>query len=155
VNLTLRRARIDDVPRLVRLERDCFTGCYQSHAWTRNDFVAYLLTDKTVVRVAVDARGLAGYVAGRVDVCGVHHLARVDSVAVYGRSRRRGVGRRLMVRFEIASALAGCRAVMLGVSETNEGGLRFFRGRGYRRTRRLPGYYDGGVDGVRMRLALR
>ena len=56
---------------------------------------------------------------------------------------------------EECALTAGIERVEVEAREDREAALRFYRGRGYREIERLPGYYRGIVNGVRLEKRLR
>lgn len=76
-------------------------------------------------------------------------------LAVSPGARRRGLGTRLLDYLEAMARTAGITTIQLEVRADNVEARTFYRGRGYRETERLRGYYQGREDAVRMLANLR
>ncbi|MEW6167583.1 MAG: GNAT family N-acetyltransferase [Pseudomonadota bacterium] len=77
--------------------------------------------------------------------------ARVYSVVVHPRYRGRGLGRRLIRAAEAAARRSGRRGVSLEVRADNAPARGLYRSLGYMEDEQLPGYYEDGAPGVRLR----
>jgi len=77
-------------------------------------------------------------------------VAHLDLLAVDARHRRAGVGRRLLEWLEKCAVVAGIFSISLEVRVENEGARLFYESLGYRTQARLPGYYQGIEDALRM-----
>lgn len=95
----------------------------------------------------------AGRVVGYIVTC-VHEAADIVSIAVDPAHRRTGVGSALMRR--TLEELGERRVAVVGlmVRAADAGTVRFYRGFGFRRIRRVPRYYEDGGDAFLMRLRL-
>jgi ribosomal-protein-alanine N-acetyltransferase len=76
--------------------------------------------------------------------------AHLDLLAVAPAYRRSGVGRRLLEWLEKCAVTAGIFSVALEVRAANRSAQRFYERMGYRVRARLPGYYQGVEDALRM-----
>jgi ribosomal-protein-alanine N-acetyltransferase len=76
--------------------------------------------------------------------------AHLDLLAVAPSYRRLGVGRRLLEWLEKCAVVAGIASVALEVRAGNQGAQLFYERLGYRTLTRLPGYYQGIEDALRM-----
>lgn len=93
--------------------------------------------------VARRGKHVAGYIVGCVEKA----EAEVVSIAVDPAVRQVGVGRVLMEHLVNAASVAGAKRMSLMVRTDNHAALKFYRGFGFRRLRRVPGYYEDGADG--------
>lgn len=75
---------------------------------------------------------------------------RLDSITVMPTWRRHGIGRMLLEWFLAEARRRKARRVTLQVAASNEAGRLWFAQVGFRETRRLPGYYGPGADGIEM-----
>ncbi|MCL4332809.1 MAG: GNAT family N-acetyltransferase [Candidatus Thermoplasmatota archaeon] len=78
-------------------------------------------------------------------ICGSQYSrseSRVLLLAVRRDSRRYGIGRTLMERFEKISRDSGMMGIRLEVRKDNEGGIAFYRGLGFSVTATLIAYYS-------------
>lgn len=142
----LRKAGLDDVATLRRIERKCFgrRGFSKSHIiWTLKnpaaDAFLYHEDGEAVGTVMVRQEGKVG---------------RVISIAVLPDHRRRGIGRALMAKAEEVARARGATTVSLEVSVNNEGAIRFYEELGYGVDGLLRGYYSWGEDAHVMRKEL-
>lgn len=144
----LRRARAGDVDGMLDLERH-FPGDRMSRASVRR----FLRVPSARVWV-VDAppHGLVGALILLVRRNST--TARLYSVVVDPRARGLGLGRRLVQAAERGAREAGCDAVSLEVREDNAAARALYARLGYAERQRLPGYYDDGGNGLRLRKAL-
>lgn len=64
--------------------------------------------------------------------------------------RRRGLGRHVLLWLEECALVAGLERVGVEARADNPGAIDFYLGQGYGIHARVPGYYRGVVDGVRL-----
>lgn len=64
--------------------------------------------------------------------------------------RRRGLGRHLLGWLEACAVTAGLRTIGVEVRADNPNALAFYLAQGYRLGARVPGYYDGVLDALRL-----
>jgi ribosomal-protein-alanine N-acetyltransferase len=140
-----------DIPELLDLEKACFTEYYRQHRFGAYEFADYIQDEAKIVRLARVGADLAGYVAGTVDRSGPELIARLDSLAVMEEFREKGVGDHLLTVFVREVKRRGCLRILITVAAANESGIMFFSNRDFQTMRRLPDYYDEGVDGILMR----
>lgn len=69
--------------------------------------------------------------------------AHLDLIGVEARFRRTGVGTALLSWLEESALTAGISIIRLELRETNRDALKFYERRGYKRVRRIRGYYHG------------
>ena len=144
-NLKVRRATRNDIAAIVRIEKASFGR----DAWERDWFLDYLSEPEAVLfLVAVRGETIAGYALA------VHNRTRaeLDSIAVGPSHRRRGVGASLMNRLTALLRQRGISAISLMVRLDNAAAIELYRKLGFRRERRINGYYDDGVPAWRMKL---
>jgi ribosomal-protein-alanine N-acetyltransferase len=82
-------------------------------------------------------------------------LAHLNLLAVESRWQRRGLGRRLMQWLEQSAITAGTFSLCLEVRARNPVALLFYRELGFEETGRLPRYYSGREDALRLGKDLR
>jgi [ribosomal protein S18]-alanine N-acetyltransferase len=141
--VTIRRATRADIPAIVRIERASFG----SHAWECEALLDYLAKPDSAIFLVAVARGkVAGYAIG-------YHgpnRAEVDSIAVSPPHRRSGVGQALIVRLKRMLGQRGFSKVSLSVRLDNTAAIALYRKLGFRRERRINGYYEDGAPAWRM-----
>jgi [ribosomal protein S18]-alanine N-acetyltransferase len=149
---SLRRARPEDVSRVVEIEKDGFRNPWSrelverelGHAWSQ-----------VLVAADVDATGaerLLGYIVFWL----VHDEVHVLNVGTALEARRRGVGRALMRAAEEAGRVRGARLSTLEVRRSNAAAIALYDALGYRQVGVRPNYYaEEKEDAIVMVKALR
>jgi ribosomal-protein-alanine N-acetyltransferase len=142
--ISIRRARVDDLTSILRIEKKSFAR----DAWDREAFVDYLSQPgKSVFLVAIINGTILGYALafhGRT-------RAEIDSVAVAPAQRGRGVAVALLKRVIVSLRQRGFGTISLNVRLENEAAIRLYQKLGFRRVRRINGYYEDGAPAWRMR----
>lgn len=135
--LALRRARPEDVPRVMEIEKEGFL-----HPWSRELIERELGHAWSQILLACDA-GPDGeeQVLGYVVFWLVHDEVHVLNVATSLEVRRRGVGRALMAAAEDAGRARGARVSTLEVRRSNTAALALYQAIGYRQAGVRPNYY--------------
>ncbi|HYA28394.1 MAG TPA: GNAT family N-acetyltransferase [Acidobacteriota bacterium] len=114
--------------------------------WTPQRVAASIrATNANVLVARIDDR-----VAGFAIMHYGDHVAHLDLLAVAPPHRRAGVGRQLVEWLEKCAVVAGNIRVVLEVRAGNHGAQRFYERMGYRTLVRLPDYYQGVEDALRM-----
>jgi ribosomal-protein-alanine N-acetyltransferase len=140
----IRRASIDDLPSILRIEKTSF----DSDAWDRDLFLQYLgQAGKSVFLVAIVRRKIAGYALS----FHTRSKAEIHSIAVAPSERGRGVAMALLNRTLALLLRRGFETVFLNVRLENTAAIRLYRKLGFHRIRRVDGYYDDGAPAWRMR----
>ncbi|MCS6954067.1 MAG: ribosomal protein S18-alanine N-acetyltransferase [Bryobacterales bacterium] len=132
-----------DLAAILELERATFGAS----AWPREMFLEVSRAPSGLLLVAERGRSIAGYVAALLR--GLR--AEIVSIAVARRQRRSGIGTALLRRALRELERRGVRSVELMVRVDNSAAIRFYQRLGFRRLGRVPGYYEDGSDGLRMR----
>jgi ribosomal-protein-alanine N-acetyltransferase len=141
--MEIRRAHADDLPSLVRIENSSF----DRDAWDGGLFLDYLAQSGSVFLVSVIHRKVVGYALG-------YHSptrAEIHSIAVTPAQRGRGVGVGLLRRMLALLRRRGFETVSLSVRLDNTAAVALYRKLGFRRIRRVNGYYEDGAPAWRMR----
>jgi ribosomal-protein-alanine N-acetyltransferase len=145
---TLRAARAADLPGLLALE-----SRFPGDRLSARQFRYHLANPRAVLRVLVQGPALLGY-----------HLlltragsrwARLYSLVVDPAARGRGLGRVLLADAERQARRAGCSGLRLEVRQDNAAANALYAAAGYHRLAPLPGYYQDGGDGWRLRREIR
>lgn len=137
-----RAAALDDVPRILEIERAA-----HPHPWTEGMIRDEFGVAHGVVRLGEVDGVIAGYVIAWVIVDEVH----IQNVAVHPKWQRRGVASALLRSiFEGAMAHGGGRA-LLEVRASNAGAIALYESLGFEEIGRRRRYYaDNGEDAVVM-----
>jgi ribosomal protein S18 acetylase RimI-like enzyme len=106
--------------------------------------------DNMVVTARTD-KDLVGFAMANFGDDSVH----VTLLAVADSAQRQGVGRQLIDWIEESSVTAGVFMVELELRAGNRGAKQFYSALGYRETLRVPRYYSGIEDAIRMARNLR
>ena len=137
--IVFRRARREDVDRIVEIEKDGF-----KHPWSR-DLVERELDhswSEVLLAAEVDAPDAPGErVLGYIVFWLVHDEVHVLNVATALEARRRGVGRALMEAAEESGRARGARLSTLEVRRSNAPAIALYRAIGYRQVGVRPNYY--------------
>ena len=140
----VRAARAGDAAGIFELERS-FPGDRMSARSVRR----FLNAPGACIRVATVGAAIAGAII--LLLRRNSRWARIYSVAVDPRWRGRGIGRRLVLAAEADARRRGCTGVALEVREDNAGARALYEDLGYRADAVLPGYYEDGAPGIRLR----
>jgi ribosomal-protein-alanine N-acetyltransferase len=135
--IVLRRAALEDVARVVEIERDGF-----AHPWSRELLERELGHAWSHTLLALEpAAGGGERVVGYIVFWLVHDEVHVLNVATALEARRRGVGRELMLAAEDAGRQRGARISTLEVRRSNAAAIALYLGMGYRQIGVRPNYY--------------
>jgi ribosomal-protein-alanine acetyltransferase len=146
----LRPPSPEDINELMVIERRCF----RSHRFSREDFEYHLRNPASIFAVSESSNQIVGYIAGIVYHGPKHRVAKLYSMAVLPKSRKRGIGSSLLKYFEREAMKRKCDSVTLEVRKTNRSAQALYRRFGYEVEEVLPDYYGPGSDGLRMRKLL-
>jgi [ribosomal protein S18]-alanine N-acetyltransferase len=142
--IQIRTYRGDDLEAISRLDELCFS---EEFRFDRESMRAFAEERGAITLIAEDAANeLAGFVITHVEKTATGRCAYVVTLDVAFESRRSGIAGRLMQETEHRAALAGVTRVELHVFVENEGAIRFYEGRGYRRLGTKAGFYGRGLD---------
>jgi ribosomal protein S18 acetylase RimI-like enzyme len=156
----LRRGRPRDLDALCALERDVFASdLFAGHLISRASFRRLLKRPSATFIVAEADAKLGAQIAAQIVAYVLvlyranSHAARIYSIGVAARFRRRGLARMLVAAAETDAVRRGSKAMRLEVRADDRGTLALYESSGYRRVGRAPGYY-GGIDALRLEKAL-
>jgi ribosomal protein S18 acetylase RimI-like enzyme len=141
---------------LFALERELFKSqFFAGHLISRTSFRRLLASPSATFIVAEAGAQIGAQVGAYVLVLyrANSPAARVYSIGVAARFRRRGLARSLVAAAEHDAVGRGRKAMRLEVRADDRGTIALYESSGYRRIGRAPGYY-GGVDALRLEKAL-
>ena len=138
----IRRATASDLEALTRLEQEAFTD-----PWTVAQIRGELGEPHALILLAEQ---LDGYAVFR-HIAGEAELLRL---AVAPRSRRRGLGRRLVEAGLESLRATGCSACYLEVRTTNHPAIALYEELDFRRAGQRRTYYADGTDALIMHRSL-
>jgi ribosomal protein S18 acetylase RimI-like enzyme len=148
----LRRGRRGDLDTLVALERELFNShLFAGHLISRASFRRLLASPSATFIVAEVGAQITGYLMALYRANS--RAARIYSIGVTARFRRRGLARMLVAAAEKDAVRRGRKAMRLEVRANDRGTIALYESSGYRRVGRALGYY-GGVDALRLEKAL-
>ena len=157
----LRRGRRSDLDALVALEHALFDSqFFAGHVIARASFRRLLASPGATFLVAEARKQIGAQIGAQV---GAYVLvlyransgaARIYSIGVAARFRRRGLARSLVAAAEKDAVRRGRKAMRLEVRADDRGIIALYESSGYRRIGRAPGYYNGRVDALRLEKVL-
>lgn len=140
----LRDFQTADLEAMFLLDEACFAEQFHFDWESMRDFVA---EPGAIVLIAENPEGeLAGFVVTHLESRPNGKHGYVVTLDVGSEDRRKGIAGELMEETERRAALAGAAQVELHVFAENEGAIRFYERRGYRRVEARPGFYGLGLD---------
>jgi ribosomal-protein-alanine N-acetyltransferase len=140
----LRDYRTTDLDAMFRLDEACFA---EEFRFDRESMREFAEERGTITLIAEDVSGeFAGFVIAHVEQIATGRRGYVVTLDVAFGSRRAGVAGRLMEEAERRTALAGAARMELHVFAKNEGAIRFYEGREYRRMGERVDFYGRGLD---------
>jgi ribosomal-protein-alanine acetyltransferase len=120
-------------------------------SWTPARIARHLSHADSLVLAARSGDELAGFAIMHFG----EEVAHLNLLAVDSAWQRHGVGQKLLDWLERSAVTAGIFLVCLEVRARNPIAIRFYRSLGYQEAGRLPKYYSGREDAVRMTRDLR
>jgi ribosomal protein S18 acetylase RimI-like enzyme len=149
MSVKLRPGRQSDAEALDALEREIFEDRhFAGHLISRASFQRFCDSPSAkLIIVQIDA-DLSGYVV--VLYRSNSGLARMYSIGVAARFRRRGLARQLVAAAEKDAVDRGRKAMRLEVRADDRAALAFYESSGYRCIGRRAGYYGGRIGALRL-----
>jgi ribosomal-protein-alanine N-acetyltransferase len=148
--LEIRRAHLNDLPSIVRIERKSF----DRDAWDREIFLDYLHRSANSVFLVAVIDGAAVIDRKVIGYALAYHSAtraEIHSIAVAPAERGGGVAVALLKRILALLRRRGFETVSLDVRLENKAAIGLYRKLGFERVRRVNGYYEDGAPAWRMR----
>ena len=142
--VVVRPAKLFDMPEIVRIERVSFREQYP-----RGVFLIFLENNPDTFLVAEYNGKVIGYVMAylRPDLEG-----HVMSIAVDPDYRGRGIGSALLSEVIERLAARGAKWIGLEVRVSNENAIKLYERFGFKKIKRVTGYYSDGEDAYYMLL---
>ncbi|WP_010479190.1 ribosomal protein S18-alanine N-acetyltransferase [Thermococcus zilligii] len=140
--VVIRPAKIFDIPEIMRIERESF-----SEAYPRGLFLVFLENNPDTFLVAEYNGKVIGYVMAylRPDLEG-----HIMSIAVDPAYRGNGIGSALLTEAIERLIQKGARYIGLEVRVSNEKAIGLYERFGFRKVKRVIGYYSDGEDAYYM-----
>ena len=143
-------ARMGEAARIAGMSRELIEPGLP-WSWTPRRVAAHMRQRDNMVVTARTDKDLVGFAMAHFGDDSVH----VTLLAVADSAQRQGVGRQLIDWIEESSVTAGVFMVELELRAGNRGAKQFYSALGYRDTLRVPRYYSGIEDAIRMARNLR
>ena len=132
----IRPLRDEDLPGMARIEKECFPG---PEGLSRRQLAA-LAKRMDVAALVAECNGVLG---GFALVHIRDRQARLLTIDVDGKSRRKGIGAALLDAAEELAVKSECETISLEVRVTNLGAISLYRNAGYSEMRTVKAYYPG------------
>jgi [ribosomal protein S18]-alanine N-acetyltransferase len=149
--ISIRLAAREDMDTLFALDRVCFRP---GIAYSKVELQYFLFHLRSISIVAENESGIAGFAIVEFSLEGGRRVGHVVTIDVSPGQRRQGVGGLLMESLLDFCCKTGARLLRLEVAEDNQGAIAFYRRLGFEETGRIPGFYLGRLDALRMELIL-
>lgn len=120
-------------------------GTHEAPQWTRAVYMAAISEEATPRRVALVAES-GGMTAGFAVASLVGQQAELESIAVEGELRGRGIGAALLGEIVAEAEVAGVEEMVLEVRASNLRAGRLYERAGFREVGRRKGYYREPVE---------
>ncbi|WP_297073919.1 ribosomal protein S18-alanine N-acetyltransferase [Thermococcus sp.] len=142
--VTIRPAKLFDISEVMRIERETFREAYP-----RGIFLVFLENNPDTFLVAEYNGKVIGYVMAylRPDLEG-----HIMSIAVDKYYRGNGIGSALLTEAIERLIARGARYIGLEVRVSNENAIRLYERFGFKKVKRIIGYYSDGEDAYYMLL---
>jgi [ribosomal protein S18]-alanine N-acetyltransferase len=141
----VRLAALSDAAMIAEMSRD-YIEYGLGWSWTPARVLAAIRERATNTAVVAQGEDLAAF--------GIMHYgddtAHLALLAVRPNLQQRGLGALLLNWLEKPALVAGIECIRLEARADNPNALAFYRKQGFREASRMPGYYRGAVDAVRM-----
>ncbi len=147
---TLGPARMGEAARIAAMSRVLIEPGLP-WSWTPRRVAAHMRQRDNMVVTARTDKDLVGFGMAHFGDDSVH----VTLLAVAEGAQRQGIGRQIIGWIEESAVTAGVFQVDLELRAGNAGARRFYSSLGYRESGRMPRYYSGLEDAIRMAKSLR
>ncbi|MDD1771314.1 MAG: GNAT family N-acetyltransferase [Methanomassiliicoccales archaeon] len=137
--MRIRLANVDDLPAILRLEKDAFGPERFS-----DELAERLITAPDITTLVAEDGKVEAYVM--VHIIRSYETGDVLSLAVSKARRRQGLGRKVMEEVERLSSDEGVITMMLYVRPDNVSAVSLYISLGYKVLARCRGYYPDGSD---------
>jgi len=140
----LRQYRAGDLQTIVQLDELCFSEEFRFDRQSMREFAE--ARDAITLIAENEGGGLAGFAIVHLQEVATKRYGYVVTLDVSPENRRCGVGDRLMNEMEARARVAGAAWMGLHVFAKNDGAIRFYERRGYRRVGVKIDFYGRNLD---------
>ena len=141
----IRKATIEDIPDIYRIELLCFPD-----PWDYKAMLEMMTVFLTSFYVAEAEGRIVGFSAGAIEETDQEKYDHICNLAVSPEMRGFGIGRLLLRKLERDFFLAGCSGCSLEVRVSNTSAKEFYKKIGYEDVMLFGGYYKDGEDAAVM-----
>jgi [ribosomal protein S18]-alanine N-acetyltransferase len=140
----LRQYRAGDLQTIFQLDELCFSEEFRFDRQSMREFAE--ARDAITLIAGDEGGGLAGFAIVHLQEVATKRYGYVVTLDVSPENRRCGVGDRLMNEMEARARVAGAAWMGLHVFAKNDGAIRFYERRGYRRVGVKIDFYGRNLD---------
>jgi [ribosomal protein S18]-alanine N-acetyltransferase len=140
----LRQYRAGDLQTIFQLDELCFSEEFRFDRQSMREFAE--ARDAITLIAEDEGGGLAGFAIVHLQEVATKRYGYVVTLDVSPENRRCGVGDRLMNEMEARARVAGAAWMGLHVFAKNDGAIRFYERRGYRRVGVKIDFYGRNLD---------
>lgn len=137
-DISIRKARVLDLPKLVEVE----SACFDYDQLSRRNFHWMIKHAHSIFLVLVHEKAIVGY--GLVLINKGTSLARLYSICVISEYQGLGLAGKLISALEERTSDEDCAYLRLEVKETNQAAISLYKKLGYNKFTKKEDYYDDG-----------
>ena len=145
----VRLGRLDDASAIAHFSRDHIEHGL-TWSYTQARIVRAIQCKTTNVAVVDEGETLCGFGIMNYGDTAAHLVL----LGVQAAARRRGLGGHILSWLEQCAATAGILRIGVEARADNPQAIAFYQQQGYRVRNRIPGYYEGILEGVRLEKSL-
>ncbi|MFX1565052.1 MAG: ribosomal protein S18-alanine N-acetyltransferase [Promethearchaeota archaeon] len=144
--ITIRSVMQKDLLQIMQIEWESFSDPYPLNVF---EFLAN--TKPELFLVAVETEMIVGYIIADIEQSQGYYSGHLLSLAVRRRTRREGVGHRLISNLVDILRKRRCKEVVLEVRISNNSARSFYQKQHFREVEQILGYYEDGEDAIFMK----
>jgi ribosomal-protein-alanine N-acetyltransferase len=149
--ISIKEAKVSDLEKLYRIEKECFT----SEAFSKEQ-TAFLLRNPNSISLSAQMNNeTAGFLIALIYERNNKKASHVFTLDVAINARRKGVGLKLLQSLEQILKSKGAKVCYLEVKIDNMAARELYKKLGYVEIKHLKGYYSPRENGVRLRKILQ
>jgi [ribosomal protein S18]-alanine N-acetyltransferase len=145
VTAVLRQMTVDDLPAVMKIERETFPADAWSEGMLRGELNDQPRTRYYVVALVDDE------IVGYAGLFAAGDQADVQTIAVLADRQRTGIGSAMLTELLAEAVRRGAQSIFLEVRADNPGAQAVYGGFGFERIGVRRGYYEDGTDAIMMK----